>query len=244
MKGRKNGCPVNIKNWLIEVLDKATDEFVRVFGMNSLEATTEGETADSSSDTDDWKEPYITKRSGKSTMSGKPVCVESTGIQDRGQEILDEHSKMTGCDADATMRFTDPYGHRWVGDYVITNRKESANNEGMELSYDMEQVGEVEVLPYKHVSSITLKDGDNTASALAFNVGDAAKIITIVFAPEDASNKRFKVSNTKRSVASVSNITDTGFTITAVEPGTTTVTVTTVNGAKTASIVVTVTAGA
>lgn len=25
-KGRKNGCPVNIKNWIVEILDVAEDE--------------------------------------------------------------------------------------------------------------------------------------------------------------------------------------------------------------------------
>lgn len=55
-KGRKNGCPVNIKNWLIYILDVATNEFVRIFGLNSLTRSTDSETEDGSADTETWSE--------------------------------------------------------------------------------------------------------------------------------------------------------------------------------------------
>ena len=87
-KGRKNGCPVNIKNWLIYILDVATNEFVRIFGLNSLTRSTDSETEDGSADTETWSEPYVTKRSGSLTLEGKEVVVESTGDNDPGQAVM------------------------------------------------------------------------------------------------------------------------------------------------------------
>lgn len=51
-KGRKNGCPVNIRNWVVSILDVATQQFVRIYGLTSLTRTIEGETEDGSADTD------------------------------------------------------------------------------------------------------------------------------------------------------------------------------------------------
>ncbi len=243
-KGRKNGCPVNIKNWAVSIQDKATSDFVRIFGLNSLENSIESETKDSSTETDDWAEPFVNKRSAKLSLSGKPVVVESTGAKDPGQEMLDEYANKTGCDADATLKFVDPYGHGWIADYAITSAKESVDSDGNERSWELEQVGEAEVLPYKHVSAVTLKDGTTTVTTLSIAEGAAAKIITIVFDPADASNQRFKVSNSNRAAAVVGNITENSFTVTPVSAGTTTVTVTSVNGTRTATLAVTVTAAA
>lgn len=239
-KGRKNGCPVNIKNWLIYILDVATQKFVRIFGLSSLNNSTDSETEDGSSETDVWAEPYVTKRSGSIELEGKEVVVESTGENDAGQELLNNYADAAGCEADATLKFVDPYGHAWVGDYVVTGRETSADQSGTSLSWSLEQVGEVEILPYLHVTDVALKDGTSAASAVSLTVGGAAKIITVAFTPENASNKRFRVSNNKRSVVRVSNVTEDGFTLTPVAAGSASISVTTVNGAKTASFTVTV----
>lgn len=54
--------------------------------------------------------------------------------------------------------------------------------------------------------------------------------VRIVFSPENASNKRFKVSNKRRSVASVTDIDPEGtFTVLPVMEGETTIGVTPVN---------------
>ncbi|MDO5300864.1 MAG: hypothetical protein Q4F18_15665, partial [Clostridia bacterium] len=63
-RGRKNGCPVNIRNWLVYILDTGTQEWMRIYGLTSLTRTVEGDTEDGSADTDTWSEPYVTKRSG------------------------------------------------------------------------------------------------------------------------------------------------------------------------------------
>lgn len=241
MKGRKNGCPVNIKNWLIYILDVATKEFVRIYGLISMSRSVDSNTEDGSSDTDTWEEPYVTKRKGSISLEGKPVIVEDTGASDQGQEMLNTYADASGCEADATLKFVDPYGHAFVGDYVVTSREESSDDSGTTLSWDLEQVGETETLPYVHVTGVALADGDTEITELALNVGDPAKLISVKFTPDEASNKRYKVSNNRRSVVTVSNITEDGFSITPVAAGTANVAVTSVSGTKTAAIAVTVT---
>ena len=245
MKGRKSGCPVNIRNWIIEIQDKADNSWLRIYGLTSLTRNIESETGDGSSTTDVWKEPYITKRGGKAKLEGKPVVEAATGERDQGQEMLDSYAELSGCDADATLRFTDPYGHAFMADYVITNSEQSADEDGEKVSWDLEQVGEAEPLPYVHITSVTLQDNGEaiTNDALSMTVGSAAKILALAFTPENASNKRYKVANSRKSVAIISNITEAGFTVTAVAAGTTNITVTTIEGNKTYTLAVTVTAG-
>ena len=242
-KGRKNGCPVNIRNWLVYIKDISDNSWVRIYGLNSLTSSKDSETDEGSNATDLWSEPYITKRSGSLSLEGKEVVVESTGAKDAGQELLNSYAEMGGCDADATLKFVDPYGHAWIGDYIVTGSEVSADETEIKLSWDLEQVGEVEVQEYVQMSSIALKQGDNSAATLSMTLAGGPKIITIEFTPSTASNQRFKVVNSKKSVCTIGNITETGFTITPVAAGTSTITVTTINGAKTATCAVTVTAG-
>ncbi len=244
-KGRKKGCPVNIRNWLVEILDVATNTYVRIYGLTSMTASTDSSTEDGSAETDVWEEPYVTKRSGKISLEGKEVVTESTGAIDAGQEILTSYAELSGCEADATLRFTDPYGHCWVGDYIVTSHEKSADTDGGSESWDLSQVGEIEVQPYVSVSSVALKDGSTALDGtLSIAEGSVAKIISVVFTPETSSNKRFKVTNTKKSVAIVSGITEDSFTVAPVAPGTTNITVTSINGTKTVTLAVTVTAAA
>lgn len=243
-KGRKNGCPVNIKNWIVEILDVAENEFVRIFGLNSLTASVDSETEDGSASTDMWAEPYVTKRSATSSLEAKKVVDELTGEEDKGQELLNFYSEQGGCEADATLRFTDAYGHAWIADYIVTSREDSVDDTGDTYSWDLEQVGEAEVLPYVHITSVALKDGSTAVGeTLSMAVNASPKILTVAFTPDTSSNKRFKVTNTKRTVATVGNVTDSGFTITPVAAGSTTITVTSVEGEKSVSVTVTITAG-
>ena len=90
---------------------------------------------------------------------------------------------------------------------------------------------------------VSFNDGDSAATSASLTVGGAPKIISVVFEPEEASNKRFKITNSKRSVVTISNITEDGFTLTPMAVGTATITVTTANGGKRATLEVTVSAG-
>lgn len=240
-RGRKNGCPVNIRNWLVYILDTGTQEWMRIYGLTSLTRTVEGDTEDGSADTDTWSEPYVTKRSGSLELEGIKKVVEATGELDPGQEMLDDYAEQSGCDADATLKFVDPYGHGWIGDYVVTSAEESADDSENGRSWSLEQVGEAEPIQYVQVTGIDVMSGGEAVTELAMKVGDAPKLIDVAFTPEDASNKRFRVKTNRRSVARVSDITEDGFTVNAVGAGTATITVTSINNAKTAAITVTVT---
>lgn len=244
-RGRKSGCPVNIKNWLVYILDQSTNEFVRIYGLNSLTATVDSETEDGSASTDVWSEPYISKRSASASLEAKKVVTESTGEADPGQELLNFYAETAGCDADATLKFIDAYGHAWVADYIVTSREDSVDDTGDTYSWDLEQVGEAEVLPYVHVTGIAMKDGTTAiSSTLSMAVNATPKIITVVFTPEGASNQRFRVRNTKRTIATVGNVTDNTFTITPVAAGSTTITVSSVEGTASTSVALTITSGA
>lgn len=243
-KGRKSGCPVNIKNWLVYILDTATNEFVRIYGLNSLTNSTDSETEDGSSDMDVWAEPYVTKRSGNVSLEGKKMVVESTGEKDHGQELLDYYAEVAGCEGDATLKFVDAYGHGWVADYIVTGREDSVDDTGNTVSWSLEQVGEPEVQPYTHVVSVAMKDGSSTIGAtMTMTVGDTPKIVTVAFTPTTSSNQRFRVTNSNRNYAVIGNITEDSFTITPIAAGTTNITVTTVEGGKTVTTALTVSAG-
>ncbi len=240
-KGRKNGCPVNIQNWLVYIKDIATDTFLRIYGLTSMSRTVEGDTEDGSAATDTWSEPYITKRSSSTDLDGIKKVVESTGEIDPGQEMLDYYAEQAGCGSDCTLKFVDPYGHGWIADYIVTSAEESADESEQTRSWSLEQVGEAEPIQYVQVEAIAVKSESEDASAVTMKVGDAPKVIEIAFTPEDASNQRFRVTNTKqKSVVKVGDITETGFTLTPIGAGSANIAVTSVNGGKTATIAVTV----
>lgn len=234
-KGRKHGCPVNIKNWLVYAKELTSTTWTRVYGLTKLTHTVESETEDGSADTDVWSEPYVTKRSGKASLEGKPVVVESTGIVDAGQALLTEYAQMAGCDGDLDLKFIDPYGHAWIGEYIVTNHEVSSDNSGDTESWDIELVGDIEPQPYVNILTVTAMNGSTAISAsgtITVTMGTPA-IITVGFTPEGVSNTRFRVSNSARSVCQITNITETGFTIQPISVGTSTITITSVEGAKT-----------
>ena len=179
MKGRKNGCPVNIRNWLVYILDVATNDFVRIYGLSSLTNSIDSDTEDGSADTDLWEEPYVTKRNASVSLEGKQVVEESTGALDEDQEILNGYAEVGGCDGDATLKFVDPYGHAWIADYIVNSHETSSDDSEDTESWDLSQVGEAEKLPYVQVSSVALKDGETAVTTLSMTVGDAAKLITV-----------------------------------------------------------------
>ena len=244
-KGRKNGCPTNIRDWLVYIQDKAvtnSESWVRIYGLNSLTYTISSETEDGSAETDTWSEPYVTKRSGTMSLEGKPIVDGTTGEPDPGQEILDAYEEQAGCDGDATIKFIDPFGHAIVADFIVSSTDRSASDTENTVSWDLDMVGEPQTLPYVPVTSIALKDGSTAVTELSLAMGATPKVISVDFTPSDASNKRFRVNVSGRRYVGISNVTETGFTVTPMGVGTATVTVTTMNGNKTASMTVTVTA--
>ena len=242
-KGRKNGCPVNIRNWAIFIQDKTqvSETWLRIKGLEEMTQGTDADTEDGSAATDLWEEPYVTKRSGSLTLDGKPLRDASTGEADPGQQMLDNYATSGVCDEDATIKLVDPYGSAIVADYIVTSTETSSDSDGDTKSWDLEQVGEAEALPFVQVTGVALKNGSSAASTLSLSVGAAATIITVAFTPEDASNQRFRISSSNKRVVSVGNVTDNSFTVTPVSAGTANIVVTSVNNGLTATLAVTVT---
>ena len=242
-KGRKNSCPTNIRNWAISIQDKSqvSETFVRIKGLDEMTRNTDSDTEDGSSATDLWEEPYVSKRNASLKLSGKPLVDAATGAVDPGQALLDDYASNGTCDEDATLKIVDPYGTAILGDFIITGTEVSSDEDEDTKNWDLEQVGDVEVLPYVQLSGISLKDGNSAVTTLSMQVGDAAKVITIVFSPTNASNQRFRINSGNKRVASVGNITENSFTVTPVSAGTAKIVVTAVNNARTAVLTVTVT---
>ena len=243
-KGRKSSCPTNVRDWAISIQDKSqvSETYIRIKGLEEMKRSTDATTEDGSAATDLWEEPYVTKRSGKLTLSGKPLVNASTGVVDAGQAMLDDYAESGTCEEDATLKLVDPYGTAVLVDFVVTGKETSSDENEDTCSWNLEQVGPAEKLPYVQMISVSLKDGSTAVATLSMAPGDTAKVITIVFNPEGASNQRFRIKTSNKQVASISNITENSFTVTPVGVGTANITVTTINGGKTATLAVTVAA--
>ncbi len=242
MKGRKNGCPTNIRDWSIFIQDKTqvNETWIRIKGLTQMTRGTDADTEDGSAATDSHEEPYVTKRSGSLTIEGRPIVDAVTGDRDAGQSMLNDYAEEVGCDGDCTIKIVDPYGAATVADYIVTSTEDSTDETEDTVSWDLEQVGEAERLVYVQMTSVSLKDGNEAASEIALTVGGTPKTITVVFNPENASNQRYRVATSNKRRVAISNITENSFVLNAMSAGTATVTVTTVNNTKTASLAITV----
>lgn len=242
MKGRKNGCPTNIRDWSIFIQDKTqvNETWIRIKGLTQMTRGTDADTEDGSAATDSHEEPYVTKRSGSLTIEGRPIVDAVTGDRDAGQSMLNDYAEEVGCDGDCTIKIVDPYGAATVADYIVTSTEDSTDETEDTVSWDLEQVGEAERLVYVQMTSVSLKDGNDAASEIALTVGGTPKTITVVFNPENASNQRYRVATSNKRRVAISNITENSFVLNAMSAGTATVTVTTVNNTKTASLAITV----
>lgn len=242
MKGRKNGCPTNIRDWSIFIQDKTqvNETWIRIKGLTQMTRSTDADTEDGSAATDSHEEPYVTKRSGSLTIEGRPIVDAVTGDRDAGQSMLNDYAEEVGCDGDCTIKIVDPYGAATVADYIVTSTEDSSDETEDTVSWDLEQVGEAERLVYVQMTSVSLKDGNDAASEIALTVGGSPKTITVVFNPDNASNQRYRVATSNKRRVAISNITENSFVLNAMSAGTATVTVTTVNNTKTASLAITV----
>ncbi len=225
----------------IQDKSQLTETWVRIYGLNSLNHTVEGETEDGSADSDIWSEPYITKRSGSLELEGIKKVTEETGELDPGQEMLDGYAELAGCGADATLKIIDPYGRGYILDCIVTSSEESADDTDQTRSWSLEQVGEAEMIRYIQVKDIGMSAAGMAEGSLTLTAGDAPLLVSVNFEPPEASNHRFRVSNSHRGVVRISEIQEKGFTLTPIGPGTADISVTSVNNAKKAVCRVTVT---
>lgn len=240
MRGRKNTCPTNIKDWQISIWHPFEMIWIRIRGLNSLNYSTDSSTEDGSTSEDDWEEPYVTKRKAKLSLEGKPVVDAATGEVDPGQDLLNDYGKMTRCAADALIRFADPYGHTLEAYYQVTARERSTSKDGDKISWDLNMVGESESLPYIQVTGVAIMSLGEEPETIEMDINDAPRLIQVVFAPENASNKRYSIK-TGGHVVRVGDITDGSFTIAPLKVGEGTVKITSINNAETATVTVEVT---
>ena len=240
MRGRKNTCPTNIKDWQISIWHPFELIWIRIRGLNTLNYSTDSSTEDGSTSEDDWEEPYITKRKATLSLEGKPVVDAATGEIDPGQDLLNEYGKLTRCNADALIRFADPYGHTIEAYYQVTAHERSTSKDGDKISWDLDMVGESESLPYVQVTDVTIMSLGEVPETIEMDINDAPRLLQVVFTPENASNKRYSIK-TGGHVVRVGDITDGSFTIAPLKVGEGTVKITSINNAETATVTVEVT---
>ena len=245
---RKNGCPTNIRDWQVDILNRAATidnpTWIRIKGLDSLDYSIEGDTEDGSAADQLWSEPYVSKRNGSFTLEGKPVVDAVSGAQDPGQAELDYYATVGGCEGDATLKLTDAYGHSTIMSVVVTSAGRSADDSSETRSWDMEIVGEPAEQAYTQATGIAVKVGSDTASSTAtasVAVG-ATQACTVVFTPNTASNQKYYVGSADTSKAKVANVSGLNFDIIGVAATTSVViNVRSVNNSKTATVTVTVT---
>lgn len=237
---RKNGCPFSVKDWEIDVRTRAsTNEsptWLRVKGAESIELSMDAETEDGSSGQSLYAEPYVTKRSGSLTLSVKRIADRVTGLRDPGQVEIEYYATLGGCDADARIRMVDAVGNATMIDVVITGVGTSADDSSESVDYDMEIVGEPIITPYVQLSSIATLP----ASTVSVAVG-ATSEVTVKYTPANATNRKFSVVTSDPATATITAVDGDKFTVMGLKAGTATLTIKSMNNARTATLAVTVT---
>lgn len=240
MRGRKNSCPTNIKDWQISIWHPIDLVWLRIRGLSSMKYSLDSDTEDSSTSEDAWEEPYIKKRKGSMSLEGKPVVDAATGIPDPGQDLLNEYATMIKCEADALIRFADPYGHTMEAYFQVTSHSLKADKSGNTISYDLEMVGESESLPYVQVTGVALSSIYMEDHEIEMDINDAPRLIQVVFTPASASNKRYSLRAGGQAIK-VGNLEDGSFTVAPRREGTGTVKVISINNGETDVLTVNVT---
>lgn len=209
---RKNGCPMSVKEWVVEILSRAATKaepvWIYVKGVSAITLALEAETEDGSAATSLWAEPYVVKRSGKLTLEGKPSACPVTGQQDPGQAELSYFAALGGCMGDAALRLTDPYGRRQVIDVVVTGVENETGDGGEKISWDCEIVGSPEEENYVQLEGIAC-----APEAITIGVNETAAI-AVSFTPQNASNRRFSAASENAHCVRVGEVQEDGFTIT------------------------------
>ena len=237
---RKNGCPMSVKEWVVEILSRAATKAEPVWiGVNGLSAITlalEAETQDGSSATSLWAEPYVVKRSGQLTLEGKPSACARTGVQDPGQAELTYFASLGGCMGDAALRLTDPYGRSRIIDVVVTDVENESEDGGEKIRWVCEIVGAPEEQSYVQLEGIACTPG-----AITLGVNETAQV-ALSFTPANASNRRFSAASENPHCVRVDQTGEGGFTITGVAKtdAPVNVRIRSMNNALTAALAVTV----
>lgn len=240
MRGRKNACPTNIRNWQVSIFNPFEQHWARIRGLNTLTYATDSNTEDGSTAEEDWEEPYITKRRATLSLGGKPAVDAATGDVDEGQELLNYYGKLVRCAADALIRFADPWGHAMEICCQVTAHETRADRNGNTLSWDLSQVGQSETLPYIQATGIEIVSLGIEPEVITLDINDAPRLLQVAFTPENTSNKRYSI-NAGGHVVRVGNISDAGFTIAPLKEGTASIKITSINNGLSDVVTVNVT---
>lgn len=244
MRSRKKGCPVSARDWVIEAKLKSTEGFTRVQGVSSISRSVSSDTDDGSVRAAGWTEPYVSKRNVSLSLEGQTVVDPATEEEDPGQTILNQAALLLGCDGDITLRLTDAYGHATQADYIVTGRELGADESEGSVSWSLEQVGAAENLEYIQVSGITLQEslpgGWTDVTEIVFDIADAARLFRVAFAPENASNQRYRLRARGGGVVAVTDIDADCFRLRPLRTGEADVIAVSVNGGFPSTLHVTV----
>ena len=239
---RKSGCPFNIRDYSVKIENKVTDDFVPVKGLNSLSLSVEADTDDGKTGDAVWAEQYIKGRSVSGSLSGRPIVDRVTGTRDPGQALMKRAAYNSGgCDNDQTLLIADAIGRAVQYDCVITSESIDTDEDGEEISWDFEGVGEPVEVPYVQLTAVAFKDGNTEASTVSVVVGNTKEIV-VAFTPTKASNTRYSYSIEDESIAAIAAIDGANISIRGVAAGSTTLTIKTMNNNKTAELAITVSA--
>jgi hypothetical protein len=139
-----------------------------------------------------------------------------------------------------TLRFVDPFGHALSADFVVTSCEETSDDTESGCSWTLEQIGEAEAEPYVQVTGMRLEAAGLEDGALRMTGGDGGKLVGIVFEPENASNRRFRLRASRPGVVKIADVTENGFTLIPLSAGESMIRVWSVNGSVSASVRVTI----
>lgn len=233
---RTSGCPFNIRDYSVQVKDPATGTFRRVKGLNAMRVELEAETEDGRTGAALWSEAFVKSRGISGSLEGRPIVSRATGARDPGQAMLHAAAMSDGgCDNDQTLRVADAVGRAVEYDCVVTRETAGADADGETVSWEWKGVGGPRPLPYVQAASVGFSDGDSALTGLEMAPGDTEAVL-VAFSPADASNQRFSFSVADEGVATVQAAEDLALTVRAVGAGSTTLTVRSMNNARTATL--------
>ena len=217
-------------------MNNVTDDKVPVKGLSEMSVDVESETEDGKSGDATWAESFIKGRSVAGSITGRPIYDRTTGARDPGQNLMHKAAMNDGgCDNDQTIIVADAIGRAIEYDCVVTKESMSADEDGEEISWDWEGVGQPRELDYVQVSNVAYEGGESTS----VNVGETAEV-KVKFTPENASNQRFSYFIEDESVAVMNAIDGPNLSIKGVSEGETKLTIKSMNNNKTAQLTITV----
>ena len=235
---RQSGCPFNIRDYAVSIRNPVTEAMVRIKGLDSMSVEAEAETEDGRAGDALWSEMFIKSRGVSGSLGGRPIADRITGARDPGQALMHRAALAEGgCVNDQTLRVADAVGRAVEYDCVVTKESVEAGDDGEEIRWDWQGVGSPREIPYVQLTSVGFEDGDS----VSLTAGGTATV-SLSFAPEDASNRRFSYYLEDESVAVVTSVEDGVIALRGVGAGETALIVRTMNNRLTATLTIRVAA--